>query len=1318
MDCLVIKCNSKIFVADAPQHSRQGSRDSQRSRISRQNSREGSVHHSRQGSRDASSGDGKVNSDFNIAETLVQTAEKLQGSTSNHISSVSTPESTGSSVQNNIEIYATLPKKKGKKIANEKLSIAAPLKSPVENPDKKTGKDKKTTDKKDKPKDKKPKQKVDDSDYSSDHSNRKSPSRKNQELKQSDDVNAITEVKDDKPVGKKQHKIRRKLLMGGLIRRKNRSMPDLREGQEDEKQNFEEIEVRSLSRPITPSPADKSSMAGYLSEGHLENSSNPNLERSKLMRKSFHGSVGKGLPPPAACTKVPPPIPQRTSSQLSQNGEKKSSKDKKSDRRPPAPMPQNGEEESPPALPPRSYTPELSSNVNNININNEPQPMGYTNPTTHQYDNISSKTHQYSANNSSSNLPRTNEKHVYSQPSMEPMLNQSKSNSPNHFTVQADVHAESGVKSNSHNTEHLNNCSYPNSSYHNQAINSYQCNQFQSSDHHSYAHEGHFNGQHMQVRDHHRNNSQMQSNSQNFSHEEFSQHHVNHSHHQSSSSTPHSQANSVSSVPLSSQNSAIHSRQGSEDFPPPPPPLEEALEDLKSRGLLPPSNSLLATNNLKHHLHHPTNHTNDHSSSNDSKTVGNNIQETKADHSSSLLSQLQQKKQQLLSQQLSSSNTNSMERNSGKRLNASGSGSWLQELQAKQAALKQRQEPSSNSDSQPSVDEVDSCPSVKEVVSQFGSAKISEGVDEVDCAIRLPGKSSSSTDSVDRRINPELFNREYTQCNSLTFPSQSGQESRLMNSNGNRVRSETSENGILKQTSTPMLGRHNTSDSRGSNTSEGIKRKPKKTVTFCDQVVLVATAEDEEEDAYIPNPILERVLKSAMTAPGSNSDGSDSPALPRSNISNAAVAKIASPEPSPQSQNNTQDNKDQQNNNAGPYSPQRQTQSSNASEHQHSAPHNTLANSMRPQPTAVKSTVPHSGNNATTAPQYRLPPPYVAPPSVSQAGNMRNANNSTPRIVPNGAPPPQSQHQQRPILNSNSPYQSPPAPNTLKMSPSTAPINDSTTAANPASSLPNSNQGNMARYQPPPHPNYPRPSRPLQGQLSPQQGMVQSHQQPQQQQFSQRGPVMTRQNSNLGEQQQQQRYQPMHPVQGHQPMHPAQGHQQMPPYQKVPYQQQPQHNPGPAVQEPPPNGPRYGQRPPQPHGYGSVGRGGVAVHQQQYNGNVQANGHMPPYQHPPKPHTQSTNSPSASTSPGHFAGPLDPNAIYSTVNKSAKKNTSSSVNNTSISSTNSNCSTTANNVNNNVPVQPCNLCHKKPVTAPSIYCFDCNYYMSRFKPKS
>jgi len=34
-------------------------------------------------------------------------------------------------------------------------------------------------------------------------------------------------------------------------------------------------------------------------------------------------------------------------------------------------------------------------------------------------------------------------------------------------------------------------------------------------------------------------------------------------------------------------------------------------------------------------------------------------------------------------------------------------------------------------------------------------------------------------------------------------------------------------------------------------------------VSFCDQVILVATAEEQEDDSYIPNPILERVLRSA-----------------------------------------------------------------------------------------------------------------------------------------------------------------------------------------------------------------------------------------------------------------------------------------------------------------------------------------------------------------------------------------------------------------------------------------------------------------------
>ena len=132
--------------------------------------------------------------------------------------------------------------------------------------------------------------------------------------------------------GKKQHKIRRKLLMGGLIKRKNRSMPDLREGQDGQTN----ASAEGASNTLPKQSVDDSSvglkgnevcqsLSGYLSEGHLEftgnnngspsSTSNPNLERSRLMRKSFHGSAGKVL----HVAKVPPPPPLRTTSQLSKS---------------------------------------------------------------------------------------------------------------------------------------------------------------------------------------------------------------------------------------------------------------------------------------------------------------------------------------------------------------------------------------------------------------------------------------------------------------------------------------------------------------------------------------------------------------------------------------------------------------------------------------------------------------------------------------------------------------------------------------------------------------------------------------------------------------------------------------------------------------------------------------------------------------------------------------------------------------------------------------------------------------------------------------
>ncbi|XP_061399348.1 uncharacterized protein LOC133335061 [Musca vetustissima] len=138
------------------------------------------------------------------------------------------------------------------------------------------------------------------------------------------------EKKEKDKNGKKQHKIRRKLLMGGLIRRKNRSMPDLTEAGDEAKTEQQAV---ANPPPLTASVDDSvvglqhaNSMSGYISEGHFDyregngaanggNTANPNLERSKLMRKSFHGS-GRQL---TVVAKVqPPPPPMRTSSTLTQ----------------------------------------------------------------------------------------------------------------------------------------------------------------------------------------------------------------------------------------------------------------------------------------------------------------------------------------------------------------------------------------------------------------------------------------------------------------------------------------------------------------------------------------------------------------------------------------------------------------------------------------------------------------------------------------------------------------------------------------------------------------------------------------------------------------------------------------------------------------------------------------------------------------------------------------------------------------------------------------------------------------------------------------
>lgn len=113
-----------------------------------------------------------------------------------------------------------------------------------------------------------------------------------------------------KSAGKKQHRIRRRLLMGGLIKRKNRSLPDLR-ADEDESVNS-----------LDTDPADAEDFQPPVA---IEDASNASLEKSKLMRKSFVAAHSASLnrpPPPHAMlqqspqNKVPPPPPIRKTSHL------------------------------------------------------------------------------------------------------------------------------------------------------------------------------------------------------------------------------------------------------------------------------------------------------------------------------------------------------------------------------------------------------------------------------------------------------------------------------------------------------------------------------------------------------------------------------------------------------------------------------------------------------------------------------------------------------------------------------------------------------------------------------------------------------------------------------------------------------------------------------------------------------------------------------------------------------------------------------------------------------------------------------------------
>lgn len=761
-------------------HTREGSTGSA-GRHSRQNSRDKTHSHSRQNSKE-------------LLATVPAPVEKVS--------------------PKNIEIYATLPKKKGV-FKSKSNSINIEEDSEYMLYDKSPGRESRSIFSRSKSKDDDKKEKRSRSEDRNKISRDFSLAPTTESLANAKDTlkrEKYKEEKDEKKdakeakAGKKQHKVRRKLLMGGLIRRKNRSMPDLTEGKNEPP--TVQISEKTMSSVDDSSVGLKgtekiSSMCGYLSEGHLEftgncNNANPNLERSRLMRKSFHGSAGKVL----TVAKVPPPPPVRTTSQLSAsklpNGEVCQPND-----RPPYPLPVEAINPSYYHHPGHQIYANHSNNPNtsHAEYNLGPQSLPFLPsykdkiPNTHPIH----QSHQMHSNQSLYD----GVKRKFSAPAT--LYNE-------HTVVtQADVHQEqSPYKNTSYNEQYQTqidsgvdevDCAIPNMR---EAIQDLELPPYPS--------------------------------------------------------------------PLAS---IVHSRQASEEFPPPPTLLDlSALdEQLKVLRETPSPNPSAST--------------------------------------SSLLCELQKKRQQILSQEKERSEQNN------EPIRSSGE-TWLRELQAKQAALKMKK----TQDNEPRLNNINNHEAVHKMINQLVTSNFIQ--DSANVIKQVPAEISRDIPPTDAKVTSvkDLASRfeqvkiptlksDHTKVNTPPIISSIYSDSMGTNTitsiplndivqpanqnNDHLLISGARENGI--ETGVLSVTRRNSvPESHGIDPSQieeeikevelicaavkqGLqpdelekknkrnKAGKKKSVSFCDQVILVATAEDQEDDSYIPNPILERVLRSALNKP-------------------------------------------------------------------------------------------------------------------------------------------------------------------------------------------------------------------------------------------------------------------------------------------------------------------------------------------------------------------------------------------------------------------------------------------------------------------
>lgn len=1032
-----------------------------------------------------------------------------------------------------IEIYATLPKKKGSSKKSPKN-----VEDDIDNP----------------PRERPPRHKSREEDKV-----REKRSRSEDRGRTRKEITVAPEKKEepteDKKANKKQHKIRRKLLMGGLIRRKNRSMPDLTEGADANKESkTKESRVSSVDDADVGrrKSDDKTNLSGYLSEGHLEystaNGTNPNLERSKLMRKSFHGSAGKML----TAAKVPPPPPLRTTSQLSGPKLEQEVIEHGIQTRPqqPLPHPTHGE---------YTYAQDNEEDGGfSEQFGDEPQSL----PFLPSYD--GNPMNQYN-NNRLDDSPNTSQN--FHTVVTKAMIHQEQS------PVKKDT--MSNILPSHNNIQNLGNV-FDN------GIDVVDC------------------------------------------------------------AMPMRRSPQLFELPPypSPMNSVNHSRQPSEEFPPPPPPID-----------LTPIQDNLMKMQIQNMI----------ANSEESNGQGNNDVDVPK---GSLLAQLQEKRNEILRNEEYSTKLKQLE-NIG-----TPSDNWVRELQAKQAALKLKRSGSlecqltNNNENMSQVS--DSKNTIRDLASRFENSTLNINNEGERSQLTYTGISSS---------------RDVINCS---------------NQSHNRIYNRRTSSSSLDA---KQIDDQYDDQKMANNNIYGDRSKAKKkSVSFCDQVILVATAEDQEEDSYIPNPILERVLKSALnrteliTVPLQ----SDKPSLQRTESFDSQSSRSTISISTSQTSYGA---------NEGVHADYYRVQNSYPSyqiaqtrpQQQYNPQISTSIHGSN-SPILANSTLNHQSNNqiyqalpANSAQNDNNQIPYTQPPSVysSHQGNanppnfsQNPANRLTPtshnatyvtkhvpnlqRTVPNTYPHPSSHLHQINQGQSNSYYYKLPMITTGQTLPGT------TYSANRQYNKNTQNNiNNNSPYQ-----SVPTNSPAYQSYHNPPTSYANSD-------YSSRYSQVnntTNYNNNHSV------YQRVPPPHGDVPVDDYNGN-----YQKMSNNGYLDNNVN--IQNRSIDGRHYANTQQRTPLYNSSTSSDDLANNEQYQ--YSQNGYNP-YQHVPLP--KQIQKKSVSFEPGTKGGtesPIPPAALNGNYSNESQ---------TSILS--------------NAQKSPCNLCRKKTVMHPASYCPDCDFYMSRFKPRS